>query len=481
MRFPHEIVRGVARGRRPGAGHGRRSGFRGIGGGGAPAFDPLDDPDLVGLWLPATGSATDNGTDLTVPNLVAGGAALIASGVGRPTISATALDGYPGIVTTGANVPLKAAITLAGKSQATIYIMAYESAQTTAWLWEYGNGGNQSMTCLSHVSAGFNIFSRATSGGTPSSDSAPLNGSFASHPAVGCFRYNGARTTLEQRALTVDGLDATATYVDINTTGNLSVGPLTVGNRFSGSGPYAGVIGAVAVVGREHTDAEEYQWRKYLQALVGLQSVVRVMWTGDSVTAGGGGGTATWRRRVDTLFNASGGRRWYQQVGPVVGASSPTFTHDRANAGGGQRLDTQLSLLSTYFIGGSNRRIYAEVIPIMLGTNDIAVSGVANSVVRTRYDAYLDALSARLPSALLIAQKILPRVDGFAAQVVDWNANWHDAMVAAAVGRGINVISDDTLATLPGITYADGVHPSSVSSDMMGDAIYPALQGWCGV
>ncbi|HVJ21093.1 MAG TPA: hypothetical protein VM686_37035, partial [Polyangiaceae bacterium] len=93
----------------------------------------------------------------------------------------------------------------------------------------------------------------------------------------------------------------------------------------------------------------------------------------------------------------------------------------------------------------------------------------------------IDNIAAAFPNALLVLQKLLPRSDGSGAQVTDWNANYHDDVVTAAQGRSVNIISDDTIATLPGVTYVDSVHPNVAAEAAIGAAMEAALRGWAGI
>jgi lysophospholipase L1-like esterase len=215
-------------------------------------------------------------------------------------------------------------------------------------------------------------------------------------------------------------------------------------------------------------------------ATSGLGSTRRsidVMWIGDSITAAGTATFARWRKIVQDLANARAENQWYNPVGPLASAAT-AWDLDKSLSQNGATTATVNGWLTTYSMPAGYS---PDIIPILIGTNDIGVDGDTNATLATQMGTMIDNIAAAFPNALLVLQKLLPRSDGSGAQVTDWNANHHAGVVTAAQGRSVNIISDDTIATLPGVTYVDSVHPNVAAEAAIGAAMETALRGWAGV
>jgi hypothetical protein len=205
---------------------------------------------------------------------------------------------------------------------------------------------------------------------------------------------------------------------------------------------------------------------------------IDVMWIGDSITAAGTATFARWRKVVQDTANARDEAQWYNPVGPLASAAT-AWDLDKSLSQNGATTATVTTWIDTTYLLPAGYT--PDVIPVLLGTNNLAVTGDTPAQLATKLGTLLDDLSAAFPNALIVLQKLLPRGDSFSDEVADYNANFHDDVVADAVIRGVNVISDDTIATLPGITYVDNVHPDVASETLIGEAMEVAMRGWAGV
>lgn len=222
------------------------------------------------------------------------------------------------------------------------------------------------------------------------------------------------------------------------------------------------------------TATEREQVRDFLISKYAIEGTRKYdfIWGGNSITIATSAAGAQWRGRVQSqapaLFRATGR---FSNAGVA-------FPQDMSVSASGATCPTLQALFGTVS-GGT--LIQGDIIPLLIGTNDIGVDAVSNATLSTRYLSLLGELNTRFPGKLVVAQKLLPRTDGGGvpgAQVADWNANFHDAMVASAQGLGYNVISDDTLSTLGGITYLDGLHPDFASTNVIGDALAARVSVW---
>lgn len=447
---------------------------RGFAGGGI-AFNPLADPDLLGLWVAA--DATDNGTTLTVANRKSGAPSLTSTGVGRASIDATGVNGVQCLDTTGMNKILSAALSGAtGKSAMTVYVLAKHDAATSCQFWQFGTG-NQSWFAYYSIAAGGYQVNKIL--GTSQIINTSVNGGLI-YPRATTFRYDNTDTP-DLSSVRQQGLSGPATPSGTDQTNPLASGSIYIGSTSAGGSPFDGKVFACAVIARKHSDADATLWEQYLNTLVKQGTRKEVAFNGDSLAACSVVGGAQWRARVETLFRAEAAtddRYWYMANGPYSPSSTP-FTNDYTFAAGGSTIANMQAdwAVAARQIGV---RYFPDVMPILIGTNDIA-AGATAAAVATSYRAALNDLRTRSPNTKAIAMKLIPRNDAFNSVVTTYNATEHDAMVAAAQGDGCNVLSDDTFATLGGYTYLDGVHVAAVDGDRMGDAIYPQLKTWCGV
>jgi hypothetical protein len=234
----------------------------------------------------------------------------------------------------------------------------------------------------------------------------------------------------------------------------------------------------VAVIRRAITDDEATQWTTWLRAQLGFSRTFDMMWVGDSIQANSNIAYAQWRKVLWDEYEAAGdGVRFFRPVGPFSPAQ-PTWTQDFCECQGGTTILTHDGYLATYDIG---TRYVPDIVPICLGTVDAA--SVDAATIDSRMSTYIDNLVTRLPSALIVLQKIVPRDTGDAAEtrVADWNDNYFDALVAAKQALGYNLIGDTTLHDLSPYTYTDGLHPDLAMSTPMGEAMYLRLRAWAGV
>lgn len=445
--------------------------------GGVAPFNPLADPDLVALWMAA--DASDDGSTLTIPNRVSGGAACERTSTGRAVIDATGLDDVAAGVDFGSSTAaLRASIgsALSGVSQATVIVYAQDPTTTGSILWRYGTSF-QTMFLFYNVTTARRFQSnRLAVEGT-----AVVNtiGRDLTYPRATAWRFDRDGSE-EDLPLWIDGTEApdTSRSGPTATSGVLSNGTFYLGGSNSDTSMFKGQVGGVAVIKRALTDAEVTTWSAWMSTECGFPIWHDVMWIGDSITAHSNALYSQWRNEIQSLYDAEGdGVRFYRPVGPYS-SGSPTWSRDFALAGGGLTTVTMLSQLSSFSVG---TRYQPSIIPILLGTNDLA--SVDAATLEGRMSDLVDDVATRCPSARIVLQKLLPRTDNatYGARVTDWNDNYHDDFVATKQGEGVNIISDDTLSTLPGITYVDGLHPDLASTGIMGAAAYAALRGWAGV
>lgn len=449
------------------------------------AFSPLNDADTVGVWLAADAfDVAGEGTGtLSVPNRVSGGAVLERQSAGRPLIDADGLDGTAvGLDFGSATAALQAAVgaAMSGGTEATLLVHAQDAGTTAGYLARYGTGF-QNFWLLYNSSAA----RRFQSGRQAVEGIRTVNsrGRDLIYPRTVVYRANLADAAEDSPAW-VDGAampEPAARTGPADTSGGWHNGILYIGARSDDAAPFKGRVGGVILVRRALSDAEVRTWSAWLSRECGFPTWRDVMWVGDSITAHTYATYAHWRSEIQGLYDAEsagvGGSRWYRPVGPFSPAGT-TWARDFCFGVSGGTTVTTLAGLATYEIG---TRYQPQVVPVLLGTNDLATETVAT--LRTRYLAFISALSALLPNALIVAMKLLPRTDvpATGAKVTDWNANYHEGVVAELQAGGVNVISDDTFATLGGLSYVDGLHVAAASGPAMAAAIYPRLKEWVGV
>ena len=441
------------------------------------AFNPLATSDLVGLWMAE--DATDNGTTLTVPNRVSGGVSLTSTGVGRPVINPTGLDGIAqGIGFASATVGLSANIgaAITGSKQLTVICFAQDATTTLGRLWTY-HSGVQSAFLVNNGLAGRQIQSlRVATGGNRTVNSRGRDFVF---PRACVWRADIDAAT-EDFPLWMDGAPTPVTSATgpTDTPGTFGSGTFWVGTSATATLPLLGHIGAVAVIRRAITDEEATQWTTWLRAQFGFSRTFNVMWHGDSIQANSNATYAQWRKVLWDLYAAdSGTPRFFRPIGPFSPAV-PTWTQDFCLCAGGTTIVNHEAYLATYEVG---TRYVPDIVPVCLGTVD--ADTVDAATMDSRMSSFLDELATRLPSARIVLQKIVPRATGGAAEtrVADWNANYYAPLLAAKQGAGMNIIGDTTLYDLAPYTYTDGLHPDSAMATPMGTAMYAALRGWAGV
>jgi lysophospholipase L1-like esterase len=453
----------------------RLAGRRGVSSGAA-AFNPLADPDLIGLWDAA--NASDNGTTLTWPNSLTGGAAITSTGAGRATIGATALDTIrPAIQTSGMTQFLTASIgaAISGKTEATIYVVASDTSDSGTYLLRHGNGFQSFFIRTNVPGAGRLDFERVASEGTAIVQTTNTSAGRLNYPRVLCARFDISRATGESLPLVHDGYEIPgASSGPADTTGTIQNSTLYVGTQFASLGtPFPGVIGAIAIVAREHTNAEVAQWTTYLRQLTGQQRTRDLMWCGDSITVGLSGG---YRKRVDDLYQARGdGVRYLRTIGPTTGA---VYAGDFYNAQAGRTIAQLEATMATTI--GSGNPFRPQIISLLIGTNDIGV-GPGLSGMDTRYRSLLDTITSLEPSALIVANACLARTDSFSDEVETWNETMLPDVITDAQAAGINVILDTTAYDTPGIVLSDGLHPTAGGYSTLGDALEPRTRVWAGV
>ena len=318
----------------------------------------------------------------------------------------------------------------------------------TRWLVSFG--GNQNGVVISHD--GTDVRVRVYSGGVVVAQSGALT--FAKNALLGVVAWDPATAVVS-----VGGVAGSA-----GTPWSWTPASVRIGGIHGGAGEFDGRLGALGEAGNT-------------SGLGSTRRSIDVMWIGDSITAAGTATFARWRKIVQDLANARDEAQWYNPVGPLASAAT-AWDLDKSLSQNGATTATVNGWLTTYSMPAGYS---PDIIPILIGTNDIGVDGDTNATLATQVGTMIDNIAAAFPNALLVLQKLLPRSDGSGAQVTDWNANYHDDVVTAAQGRSVNIISDDTIATLPGVTYVDSVHPNVAAEAAIGAAMEAALRGWAGI
>lgn len=430
------------------------------------------DVDLVGAWFPE--DLTDNGTTATIVAELGSGS-FTSTGASRATLSATGMDDNPGIVMNGAILSTAAIGTaLSGKTGCTILQVVQATAATSAYLHRYGTTADGDFRALrSQPGAGRVTQTLEATANVVWTGEAGLN---AHLKYVTCLahRYD---TTAAAVPLRSDGRALPGASTGTPNSATFGARTFYWGSESNGTSPFPGFLGPLAVFGRVLSDADAITWSAYLTYRAGATAKKTVMWNGDSITANNSATYAQWREAAqdeqDADIAADGGR-FYAPIGNFS-VADPTFDLDYGMAGGGNTVAILDGYLATYNV---DERYPADIVMILIGTNDIAISGLTPAQLATALAAYIVNLRAAIPHALIVVQKLLPRGDADNTDVQDFNDN-HIAGVVA--GAGTNVILDDTLATLPGITYVDAVHPDVASGPAMGAAMYARVRALAGL
>lgn len=436
----------------------------------------------MGLFV--IGDGSDDGTTLTWPNRVVAEGDATATGAGRPAISTTACDGLPGLDFASHSVTLKATLSgMAGATASTVIVLLHYTGTAGGCIYRIGDAEPYIRTLINNVSLWrYNVQRFTTDDST-----IQYRGREPIYASAICARHDAALGSGQDFPLWIDGDEMPVLVGDtpVVAATALSTGVLYIGeNGTAGSSRFQGAIAGIAVLRRALTDAEVETWTQWLRAECGFATAKDVMWLGDSITESDTVLRANWRKRIWDLYEAESAIdevRWYRARGAYK-VAVPTWDFDYSHSTGGWLCATAEAALATQFVG---TRYQPDIVPMLIGTNDLNSGSVTDLL--TAYGSLVDELHARLPNARLVAQKLLPRGDSgtIDAKVTDWNANYHDAFVAAKAAEGIDIISDDTLRTLSdggGITYVtDGVHPDAACADDMGDALWPALKTWAGI
>jgi hypothetical protein len=283
----------------------RRTGGRGgmrRGGGGAPAWSPLSDPDTV-LWLDATlsprtesGGVIDQWNDLTTNAYHATSALTL-----RPIYEATGIGGaYPSITWDGINDKMvtPALAALAGAVGVTIFVAGTVPASTAKYLYEYGASGGQaggpsgSVACITNITnadsitfyernnVGSNLWrSNASTEAWDLAKIVTFSCNFSAAAASECapIRSNGAALAGAQTGAN-EG------------TGTMSSQIMAIGAQVSGANANLQKLSAFIVVKRAMSDADKLVFERYLGNRLGLpfsdvmaaRRVPRIVWAGQS-------------------------------------------------------------------------------------------------------------------------------------------------------------------------------------------------------
>jgi hypothetical protein len=367
----------------------------------AEEWDVLASVDFAGMWF--ANEATDNGTTLTIPNVVSGGPAMTSTGAGRPTIGATALNGQPGIVNTGATAKLSAAIDLTGETGCTIWLLLYEPNNTpgASIPFRYGVGAADSLYSYSNIfGTQSQDFSRSTAIGTPIARTSGINSGLV-YPRVLCYRTDSALASGEMLPVQTDGVDGITTYAGpTNTTGTLAGGPFDWMSD-NGSSFFPGIGGAAAIARGSVSSAKSAAVSSYLLSRAGLSRGLGVMCGGDSwvsADASEGPAPAPWRRHVQSLATAEGAAGlFYEAVGGMNGGQ---FPNDRYLAGGGNTIAQFRQRFVDYGVGINRKLLLPGLLIIHCGINDL-IQGATGAQAVERYTAMADDAREILPDCRL--------------------------------------------------------------------------------
>jgi hypothetical protein len=453
----------------------------GIGGGGGapvPAFNPLDDPDLVALWIAK--DASDDGTTLTLPDRSPNGFALAATGgSGRPSISATGFAGQQAIDFSSLAsgwVPLQSAaigaalntrqqmtvINLLGAvaSPAAAFIMRYGASAAGDWYWRHTvpNVGQHDVNWFNSTATTYQTTMRCEPGSLPVCVAATFDGSLSSNKIGGVWRdgdwampgtypANGAPTT---------------------TVGNKT---LYVGANNTGTSPLKQPWGGAAIVRRVLSPSEIAQWTEWMRSQYSMGEPRRILFVGDSITAQASG----YRRRIWDLYAADGAQPpgKHQPIGGVgLGATYLQNYHDGVS---GSRVATCTTRMATTL---ANPSAYdPHVVCLLAGVNNIILDSDSAADVAAEWEAFCTAVYDLRPNVKI---KLISLINNSTGSIIqDANALGPAAVANAIAARpGMDAEWIDSIYTVP---LSDGTHPTTGSGggyELMGDAYYPLVMGW---
>lgn len=480
--------------RRPGVGVLRRSGFRGISGvrgGGAPPFDPLTDPDLAGLWLAppygASAGAADDGTTLTVPDLGPNARHLTATGgTGRPAIAATGCAGKRAIdfsALVSGNAPLlNAAIggDLVGETAVTVlHVTGIAAALPTAAFYaRYGPGAGGDWYWRHVVPAVGRQDVEVI--GTPNT---VWYSTLRSDPCV----FTGVRAAAFDVSLAMgkampvwkDGVPLVGAYnSDGGTPTTLASRTVYVGSNTNGTSPLKTPLGAMAIVKRVLSQPEIEQWTMWLRGVFDLGAPVRLLQSGDSITAADG-----WRRGVWDLYAADCAASLaqygvHQPIGSGgLGATWQQNWHDGVS---GTRVAQLATRMATTLASGS---IFdPNAVMCLIGINDIILDGASAATVAAAWEALLIAIYDLRPTVKIKLMQLINNTSAagaFTATVLAANALGPTA-VANAIAARPGMLAE-WVPSIYTVALADGTHPTTGPGggyEAMAADYYPRIMSW---
>ncbi|UJR81500.1 hypothetical protein [Sandaracinus amylolyticus] len=319
--------------------------------------------------------------------------------------------------------------------------------------WLLSIDGNQSGIRIRHT--GTNIVLEALAAGVVVA-SLTL-GAWAAHALLGALTWDPGAGTV--------GLGGVTSAP--GSSWSWTPGNVRVGGIYGGTGEVWARLGALTAPGGAAT-------------LGTTPEAIDVMWWGDSLTCGTLATLAQWRKVVGEIDAALPHyQRRYNPIGFWQNAN-PAFDNDWSMSVGGAQVSTLTGWFSAWNL--ATLGLTPAIAPICIGTNNLGTGGQNPTDLAPLVGGLIDLIAAAWPGVLIPLQKLPPRFDAAASKVVDWNANFHDVVVADAVTRGHNVISDDTLATAcAAATYADLLHPDAASAPAIGAAMHAAYQEWAAL
>lgn len=445
------------------------------------------DANALGLWVAK--DATDNGTTLTIPNRISGGAALTSTGSGRPTISTTGIEGRrPGISMSGVTQSFKAAVDLSSRNKVTIYVGVYGGGSTAGYLFAHGTATTRINAVLNHADVLGRIRAEmiGASGTTFHRANARSGGAKAS-PSVYAFVFditNGGSSDVAQAVDNprVDGDQCTIEdYGQVSQSGNYTNSDLYVCQSNASSSPFGGMLGCVYIRHGAHTIAERRTWTRYLQYFMGTYDLAEISFAAHSNILGSQGLTGGFRSRMYTSYLADTSRTFAMRyVGefPVT----PAFDQDYCYAASGWTMDDLAVYMpsrfgpedSTLSLGGI--RYYPDIIFLAGVSNDLFASS-DYAAIKAKVASLIAGVKAVRPSTLFVISTELTRTD-VPARIATWNSTHAPAVVSDALATGARAMLDTTFGDTTGVTLSDGIHPTEGGYDVLAAAMYPRLKVW---
>lgn len=448
---------------------------------GGPSFNPVDDPDLAGLWLAL--NASDNGTTLTVPDLGLGGYHLTATGT-RPTIDATGVAGQRSInfsALAAGNTPLSVAFggALGGHQQVTVFsLVASETTNLASYLALYGLNSTGDWDFRYNVGA----------------HKAPSVRQF--NPGGNCDLRTAALTAVTyspkvlvgQTNAALIGNQAGPIWQSSKLCGSFyftnAPNPATFGNktlyagsRSDGVTPYTGRWGGMAIVRRLLSQSEIEQWSTWLLQQYSCGPPKQVMWVGDSLTQAIGGYRLYVRDRYVEERGLSVAWGTYEPIGPQgLGATYPENYHDGIN--GTDIVDMTTRMATTLAAGSAHN---PDVVALCnCGTNDV-LDDASAAVIASRWETLMTTIYDLRPTTKIRLISLINTTNSPARTqtTIDANLLGPSAVAAAKVSRpGMNAEWVDGPYT---IALADTIHPTTGIGggyDVMGTALWPFVKSW---